>query len=87
MFTIGNPVPDYGWEYAIQCAIIAVDEILEVVSAFAYSGTTFDDFETGKMSFWSDGNSPELYWLQVREELTTLKGKYLTSRFSRDVTP
>lgn len=55
-----------------QCASIAVDEIIEALSAFGYSDTTWDDFETGKMTFMDGGESPEHYWQKVKEEIEKL---------------
>lgn len=59
------------YKQAKQCALVAVDEILDVISAFAYSNTIYDDFEKGKMTR-SDNTSPELYWVKVKEEIEKL---------------
>lgn len=56
---------------AKQCALIAVDEIIDIISSFAYSDTAYDDFETGKYTFWS-GKSPQTYWQQVKDEINKL---------------
>jgi len=50
------------WDYAKQCALIAVDEILEFMKT---------DDEKHDCCSWC--NSPELsYWLKVKEEIKNL---------------
>lgn len=56
-------------EDAKDCAIIAVDGIIEALNAFGYVGAMYDDFETGDKVFTTD-KDPTEFWQQVKNELT-----------------
>lgn len=56
---------------AKQCSLIAVNEIIEAVEAFAYTGAAYDDFETGKMTH-TDKKAPTEYWREVKQHIENL---------------
>lgn len=59
------------FETAKQCALIAVEEIIKGIEVFGYSGTFYDDPETGEM-VCNDEKSPVNYWNQVKTEIEKL---------------
>jgi hypothetical protein len=46
-------------------ALIIVDETIEALGAFGYTGAFYDDFETGAM-YHIDDKDPVEYWKKVR---------------------
>lgn len=56
---------------AKQCALIAVDEIIQSICNFGYTNTIYDDFETNKMTL-ADEKYPTAYWEQVKQEIEKL---------------
>jgi hypothetical protein len=54
-----------------QCALIAVDEILNVLKAFNYQGNMYDDFETGMLTTYKEDN-PIYFWQSVKEEINKI---------------
>lgn len=63
-----------GWEaidLAKQCALISVDDIIQAIELFGYSGAFYDHPETGKMEL-IDNKSPAIYWNQVKTEIEKL---------------
>lgn len=54
-----------------QCALIAVEEIINTTDMFGYGGTIYNDFETRKPTF-VDRKHPSDYWRQVKEEIEKL---------------
>jgi hypothetical protein len=56
---------------AKQCALIAVDQIIEALDVFNYTNTWYDDYYTGKMILTED-KDPSDYWKEVRKHIETL---------------
>ena len=54
--------------YAVKCAIIEVNEIINALESFGYQGAFYDDFETNKMVNTSE-NNPTEYWRTVKSHL------------------
>lgn len=54
--------------HAKQCAIICVEQIIDSLEAFAYTGTFYDHFETGKM-VTTEQASPTEYYRSVLEHI------------------
>lgn len=69
--TVSNLGGDQTYANAKECANIAVDEILKAVDNFGYTGTMFNDFETGQI-LMSDEKDPCAYWQLVKTELEKL---------------
>lgn len=59
------------WQMARECALIAVKEIIDAMEVYGYSGTFYDDQETGEM-VCNDKKSPVNYWNQVKTEIEKL---------------
>jgi len=51
-----------------QCAIICVEQVIDSLEAFAYTGTFYDHFETGKM-VTTEQASPTEYYRSVLEHI------------------
>lgn len=58
-------------EMAKQCALIAVDEIITVISHFSYTFNAYDDFETKKIEA-VENIPPWEYWEQVKLEINKI---------------
>ena len=54
-----------------QCALIAVDEMLNALDSFGYTGCMYDDFETGHI-LYTDDKDPSDYWQEVKQEIEKL---------------
>lgn len=66
--TKDNSLVNTSYHYAVQCALICVEEIIESIEAFGYSNTFYDDYESGELTFIGDKNPCE-YWRKVKQEL------------------
>lgn len=66
-FKLGN----YPFDKAKQIAVFHVDGIIEAVEAFGYSGSIFDDYETGNITT-TDEKDPSVYWREVKMEIEKL---------------
>lgn len=49
-------------------APIVIDEIIEVLDAFGYTNTMYDDFETGRM-YTTEEKDPTEYYKKVKKFL------------------
>jgi hypothetical protein len=69
-----NPELERKWfNRAKECAIICVNEIIELFEiSFGYTGVMYDDFETGMITM-NDKTLPETYWQSVKTEIQNLK--------------
>lgn len=56
---------------AKQCSIIAVDEIIDAISAFGYANCIYDDFYTNQMTN-TDKQDPSQFWYDVKNEIEKL---------------
>ena len=59
------------WRLSKQCALIAVDEMLNALDSFGYTGCMYDDFETGHI-LYTDDKDPSDYWQEVKQEIEKL---------------
>ena len=59
------------FDEAKECAIIAVDEIIEALDSFGYSGCMYDRFEDGKITT-TDVENPTDYFNKVKEHINKL---------------
>lgn len=55
----------------VKIALSCVDQIIDALEAFSYSGAMYDDFETRKIAH-TDEKCPADYWRKVRKELEAL---------------
>ena len=60
-----------GFEMSKQCALIAVNEIIEALEAFGYSNAMYDDFATGQITS-TDKTCPTEFWLSVKEAINKM---------------
>lgn len=67
----GIPVSMYP-DQVIQCAVIAVEEIIEALYSFCYSGAMYDCFYTGRIET-TEGKLPTNFWYEVLTELKEMQ--------------
>lgn len=65
----GAPLGENKDEAAQRCALAALEEIINAIDSFGYSGTFYDHEETRKMTL-NDKESPNKYWEEVKQELS-----------------
>ncbi len=58
-------------ESAKKCALINVDQTIEALDVFNYTGTWYDDYYTGQMILTED-KDPSEYWKEVRKHIEKL---------------